>query len=44
MKEYTASKGRGKPTVDAREVLSVLLEKLDVVRASLRLMVTPTAT
>ncbi len=35
MKEYTASKGRGKPTVDAREALSVLLEKLDVLRAML---------
>ena len=32
MKEYTASKGRGKPTVDAHEALSVLLEKLDVLR------------
>ncbi len=30
MKEYTASKGRGKPTVDAREALAVLLEKRDV--------------
>jgi type I restriction enzyme R subunit len=36
MKDYTASKGRGKPTVDAREALSVLLEKLDVLRAMLR--------
>jgi type I restriction enzyme, R subunit len=35
MKEYTASKGRGKPTVDASEALSVLLEKLDVLRAML---------
>ncbi len=35
MKEYTASKGRGKPTVDAREALSVLLEKIDVLRAML---------
>ena len=35
MKEYTASKGRGKPTVDAREALSVLLEKLDALRALL---------
>ena len=35
MKEYTASKGRGKPTVDAHEVLSILLEKLDVLRALL---------
>jgi len=35
MKEYTASKGRGKPTVDAHEALSVLLEKLDVLRTLL---------
>ncbi|WP_439518436.1 type I restriction endonuclease subunit R [Hydrogenophaga sp.] len=35
MMEYTASKGRGKPTVDAHEALSVLLEKLDVLRAML---------
>ena len=35
MKEYTASKGRGKPTVDAREALAVLLEKLDVLGAML---------
>ena len=35
MKEYTASKGRGKPTVDAREALAVLLEKLDVLGAIL---------
>jgi type I restriction enzyme R subunit len=35
MKEYTQSKGRGKPTVDAHEVYSVLLEKMDVLRAML---------
>jgi type I restriction enzyme R subunit len=35
MKEYTASQGRGKPTVDAHEALSVLLEKIDVLRAML---------
>ena len=35
MKEYTASKGRGKPTVDAREALAVMLEKLDVLRSML---------
>ncbi len=35
MKEYTASKGRGRPTVDAREALAVMLEKLDVLRAML---------
>ena len=35
MKDYTASKGRGKPTVDAHEALAVLLEKLDVLQAML---------
>jgi len=35
MKEYTASKGRGCPTVDAHEAYSVLAEKLDVLRAML---------
>jgi len=35
MKEYTASKGRGKPTVDAREALAVMLEKLDVLQSML---------
>jgi len=35
MKEYTASKGRGKPTVDAHEAYAVLAEKLDVLRALL---------
>ena len=35
MKEYTASNGRGKPTVDANEAFSVLLEKMDVLRAML---------
>jgi len=35
MKEYTASKGRGKPTVDAHEALAVLLEKMDVLRTML---------
>lgn len=35
MKEYTASRGRGKPTADAREALAVMLEKLDVLRAML---------
>jgi type I restriction enzyme R subunit len=35
MKEYTASKGRGKPTVDAREALAVMLEKLEVLQAML---------
>jgi type I site-specific restriction-modification system R (restriction) subunit len=29
LKEYTASKGRGRPTVDAHEAYSVLEEKLD---------------
>lgn len=35
MKEYTASKGRGRPTVDAHEALSILLEKMDVLRGML---------
>jgi type I restriction enzyme R subunit len=35
MKEYTASKGRGKPTVDAHEALSVVMEKVDMLRAML---------
>lgn len=35
MKEYTASNGRGKPTVDVHEALAVMLEKLDVLRAML---------
>jgi type I restriction enzyme R subunit len=35
LKEYTASQGRGRPTVDAHEAFSVLAEKLDVLRAML---------
>ncbi|MEE2000031.1 type I restriction endonuclease subunit R [Alkalimonas sp. MEB108] len=35
LKEYTASNGRGKPTVDAAEAWSVLEEKLDVLRGML---------
>ena len=35
MKEYTASQGRGRPTVDAHEAYSVLAEKMDVLRAML---------
>jgi type I restriction enzyme, R subunit len=35
MKEYTASQGRGRPTVDAQEAFSVLAEKMDVLRAML---------
>jgi len=35
LKEYTASKGRGRPTVDAHEAFSVLAEKLDALRAML---------
>ncbi len=35
MKEYTQSKGRGRPTVDAHEAFSVVLEKLDVLHAML---------
>lgn len=35
LKEYTASQGRGRPTVDAHEAYSVLAEKLDVLRGLL---------
>lgn len=35
LKEYTASQGRGRPTVDAHEAYSVLAEKLDVLRGML---------
>ncbi|MFN3809883.1 MAG: type I restriction endonuclease subunit R [Roseateles asaccharophilus] len=35
MREYTASHGRGRPTVDAHEAYAVLAEKLDVLRAML---------
>ncbi len=35
LKEYTASNGRGRPTVDIREAYAVLEEKLDVLRAML---------
>lgn len=35
MKEYTASQGRGRPTVDAHEAYSLLAEKIDVLRAML---------
>jgi len=35
LKEYTASKGRGRPTVDAHEAYSVLEEKLDILRVML---------
>lgn len=35
LKEYTASKGRGRPTVDAHEAYAVLEEKLDVLRGIL---------
>jgi len=35
IKEYTNSKGRGRPTVDAHEAYSVLMEKMDVLRAML---------
>jgi len=35
LKEYTASKGRGRPTVDAYEAYAVLEEKLDILRAML---------
>ncbi len=32
MKEYTQSKGRGRPTVDAHEAYSLMMEKMDVLR------------
>lgn len=35
LKEYTASKGRGRPTVDAHEAYAVLEEKLDILRGLL---------
>ena len=35
MKEYTHAKGRGRPTVDAHEAYSVLLEKLDILQTML---------
>ena len=35
MREYTASQGRGRPTVDAHEAYSLLMEKIDVLRAML---------
>ncbi|MGY4831493.1 type I restriction endonuclease subunit R [Sphaerotilaceae bacterium SBD11-9] len=35
LKEYTASQGRGRPTVDAREAYSVMMEKLDALRGML---------
>ncbi|MBA3998348.1 MAG: DEAD/DEAH box helicase [Candidatus Accumulibacter sp.] len=35
LREYTASQGRGRPTVDAAEAYAVLAEKLDILRALL---------
>ncbi len=35
LKEYTASNGRGRPTVDSAEAYAVLEEKLDILRALL---------
>jgi type I restriction enzyme, R subunit len=35
LKEYTNSKGRGRPTVDAHEAYAVLEEKLDILRGML---------
>ncbi len=35
LKEYTASQGRGRPTVDASEAYAVLAEKLDILRGML---------
>jgi type I restriction enzyme R subunit len=35
VKEYTNSKGKGRPTVDVHEAFSLLMEKIDVLRAML---------
>ena len=35
LKEYTASQGRGRPTVDVAEAYAVLAEKLDILRGML---------
>ena len=35
LKEYTASKGRGRPTVDAAEAYAILAENLDILRGML---------
>jgi len=35
LKDYTASQGRGRPTVDAHEAYAVLEEKLDILRGML---------
>jgi type I restriction enzyme R subunit len=35
LKEYTASKGRGRPTVDAHEAYALLEEKIDILHAML---------
>lgn len=35
LKEYTASNGRGRPTVDAAEAYAILEEKLDILRGML---------
>lgn len=32
IKDYTSSKGRGKPTIDSREALALMLEQLDILR------------
>ena len=35
MREYTASKGRGRPTADAHKAYRLLAEKMDMLRALL---------
>ena len=35
LKEYTASKGKGRPTVDSAEAFSVFLDKVDIIRGLL---------
>ena len=32
IRDYTSSKGRGKPTIDSREALALMLEQLDILR------------
>ena len=35
MKTYAANKGKGRPTVDSREALAIVLERMDILRAML---------
>ena len=38
--DYTQAKGRGKPTIDAREALAVLQEQMDVLHDMLAAWIT----